>query len=60
MLVAAASTSEVSATIVGGSVGGVLALLMLIGVILLSVILVHIRRNNAQSGKCIMLRVGMI
>ena len=54
-LVTATSTSEVSAAVVGGSVGGVIAFLMLIGVILLSVILVHIRRNTAQSGKYIIL-----
>ena len=53
--VTASTTNEASAAVVGGSVGGVIALLILIGVILLSVILVRISRYNAQSGKYIIL-----
>ena len=39
-----------SLAVIGASVGGVIALLLLIGVILLTVILVHIKRNKAHGG----------
>ena len=48
--VVAGDSSEVSAAVVGGSVGGVVALLLFIAIILLAVNLVHLRRNKAQQG----------
>ena len=48
--VVAGDTSVVSGAVVGGSVGGVVALLLLIGIILLAANLVHLRRNKAQQG----------
>ena len=46
--VVAGDTSDASAAVIGGSVGGVIALILLIGVIILAGVLIPLRRKSAQ------------